>query len=553
MSRETKKGDVDFLKNQTAYENSQNYIMKNITLREDESLVFIEGLISFIGSEQIDFMQNISNGETMTISIITRIGEQYFSQDATINNEGLMLINEKTEVTDLHRIAGDILHSDLVGNVQESIKVLNKYFKTDTYTEKFMEDYAYYIEHKDNIAEVEKITESIPSFLDEIGDIGSSLDELDLNFDFNEEDLFAEIDESSFETTEDIVKKILKDKNLSEESLEYIIDYMTQIKELNLLPDSVDITTLINRTNSRINNIILFDEEHPINYFGHDFRGYTSSDEKTKLDNGYTIPENTLFIRKSREDAEIIFYHELTHLLQQHTNGTTGLEFFNAEGNERGNLGNEVQVQYIADLIYARKHKRELSDKEYDSGELRMLPGTTIKSVLTNYQHFENLFDNYLNATGRNIEDAIKAAFSTQEKVIDFWYSPSNIDNNKVLTDMERIYVTDKFAYTGKMFVNGETYPGQMYLEVYNELGKTLSIKQGKENFDVSLANEIQTYLDLMNEFNQEKQHPMIKSAVQATMKTTREGSINNQSIQIINEVEQQNNLEQQEEKIDYN
>ena len=33
-------------------------------------------------------------------------------------------------------------------------------------------------------------------------------------------------------------------------------------------------------------------------------------------------------------------------------------------------------------------------------------------------------------------------------------------------------------------------------------------------------------------------------------MKTTREGSINNQSIQIINEVEQQNNLEQQEEKI---
>ena len=106
-----------------------------------------------------------------------------------------------------------------------------------------------------------------------------------------------------------------------------------------------------------------------------------------------------------------------------------------------------------------------------------------------------------MNATGRNIEDAIKAAFSTQEKVIDFWYSPSNIDNNKVLTDMERIYVTDKFAYTGKMFVNGETYPGQMCLEVYNELGKSLSIKQGKENFNVSLTDEIQTYLDLMNEF----------------------------------------------------
>lgn len=41
----------------------------------------------------------------------------------------------------------------------------------------------------------------------------------------------------------------------------------------------------------------------------------------------------------------------------------------------------------------------------------------------------------------------------------------------------------------------------------------------------------------------------LLHSAIQATTETTRESSIKNQSIQIINEVEQQNNLEQQEEK----
>ena len=44
----------------------------------------------------------------------------------------------------------------------------------------------------------------------------------------------------------------------------------------------------------------------------------------------------------------------------------------------------------------------------------------------------------------------------------------------------------------------------------------------------------------------------LLDSAVQATTELTREGSITNQSQQIINEVEQQNNIEHQEDK-EYN
>ena len=107
------------------------------------------------------------------------------------------------------------------------------------------------------------------------------------------------------------VRDKLKPKGFSDEALNYIIDYMIHIEKLDLLPEDVTIENLVDRLyDGDLKNIVFFDEKHPINdEFGHDFRGYTACSPRKDA--------GTLYIRKSLQDSEIVFYHELTHQLQK--------------------------------------------------------------------------------------------------------------------------------------------------------------------------------------------------------------------------------------------
>lgn len=175
------------------------------------------------------------------------------------------------------------------------------------------------------------------------------------------------MDNNNIET---YVREKLKPKGFSDEALNYIIDYMIQIEKLNLLPEDVTIVNLVDRLyDGDLKNIVFFDEEHPINdEFGHYFRGYTACSPREDA--------GTLYIRKSLQDSEIVFYHELTHQLQKNKdNLTQGVSYVDEEEHIRlCCLADEVQVQTVADMIYASKYGKELSTVKYKSENLRMLP-----------------------------------------------------------------------------------------------------------------------------------------------------------------------------------
>lgn len=283
------------------------------------------------------------------------------------------------------------------------------------------------------------------------------------------------------------------DKRYSPEVIKLICDYFEQLEKLNLLPEGMTIDYCWNFIKSELKDIIFFkteeqDKYEEIKYSGNKFRGYTSG-------------SNILYIRDGLTDSEIVFYHELTHLLQR-----SGMKF-KLDGKPRGALENEVVTQWVADRIYMNKYGVTLPDKEYDSGELRMLPGISIKSYSTNYQHFDYLFSKLLESIDVTQEEVIKLSFyGDEDKVKEFWESKGLLESKILFMYMQYIYYIDKIIYT-KSDTRVDPVTNENVKIPYSKLlledGETVTLRaDGGEVFNFSAQNEINVYNWLINAMN---------------------------------------------------
>ena len=225
------------------------------------------------------------------------------------------------------------------------------------------------------------------------------------------------------------------DKRYSPEVIKLICDYFKQLEKLDLLPEEMTVDYCWNFIKSELKDIIFFKTEDQHNYdeirdSGNKFKGYTSR-------------SNILYVRDGIKDSEIVFYHELTHLLQR-----SGMKFM-IDGKTRGNLETEVVTQWVADRVYMSKYNLSFPDREYDSSELRMLTGITIKSNATNYQHFDYLFSKLLESIGVTQEEVIRLSFyGNENKVKEFWENKGLLESKDLFKYMQYIYYADKIIYT---------------------------------------------------------------------------------------------------------
>ncbi|MBO5096641.1 MAG: hypothetical protein J6B98_07180 [Bacilli bacterium] len=288
------------------------------------------------------------------------------------------------------------------------------------------------------------------------------------------------------------------DKRYSPEVIKLICDYFEQLEKLNLLPEGMTIDYCWNFIKKELKDIIFFkteeqDKYEEIKYSGNKFRGYTSG-------------SSILYIRDGLTDSEIVFYHELTHLLQR-----SGMKF-KLDGKPRGYLENEAVTQWVADRIYMNKYGVTLPDKEYDSGELRMLPGIPIKSYLTNYQHFDYLFSKLLESIDVTQEEVIKLSFyGDEDKVKEFWESKGLLENKNLFKCMQYIYNIDKTIYTS-LYTKEDPVTKEKFSvpasKILLEDGETLTLsKEGGEKFALNAQVESKLYNSLINLMDEIKEN----------------------------------------------
>lgn len=281
---------------------------------------------------------------------------------------------------------------------------------------------------------------------------------------------------------ENIEKEVIqKLQNLSTDDIikEYIIDYLYWITKLDLLPENVNYHILLDRLVKYVDGIVIFDEEHEINNaFGHDFKGWTGSLKEGK--------KPSLYIREKLGDkVELYFYHELTHLLQKHDDNPEQTGLCTEHPVIGGDLYNEAIVQYIAEQVYNKKYNLTKEQKEYNSEELRMLPGLKIYSDLDNYQHFDYLTTLITKYLGVDKKYLSKIAFSgninTTDLIEKLFYDAGINDVNELimlLRKIQLIYIIDKKVYTKRF--NQETINSELerQLKFYQELETLFKSKE---------------------------------------------------------------------------
>lgn len=267
-------------------------------------------------------------------------------------------------------------------------------------------------------------------------------------------------------------------KRYSPEVIKLICDYFEQLEKLDLLPEGMTIDHCWEYIKSELKDIIFFKTEDQYKY-----EEIRDAGDKFK---GCSSPNNILYVRDGLKDSEIVFYHELTHLLQG-----SGMKFIN-DGKLRGFLENEVVTQWVTDRVYMSKYGLSLQVQEYDSSELRMLPGITIKSYLTNYQHFDYLFSKLVDAIGVTQEEVIRLSFyGDEDKVKEFWESNDFLVDGDLFKFMQYIYAADRVIYIGK--------------ELLLEEGKSINYNNyDNEIFHLSAQHEREIYNYLINEVLEE-------------------------------------------------
>ena len=293
------------------------------------------------------------------------------------------------------------------------------------------------------------------------------------------------------------IKKLIKLKrpDMDDRTLKYFANYFSVVAKDELLPDEVNIESIIDNTLSIADKIEFYTEEdEEYKSLGPDIKGLCD------------IPNKTLYIRGNLPEPlrEIIVYHEIHHAAQ--TNIKTG----NVGVNQYSNVGRmimEAQTQYMAEKVYTEIHGFDFETKEYPTERLRMLKGGMINSSLHNYQMYDNLLTklaimlnvskDYFVTINYQYEDGLRDLMNKYIEASNKYEFPK--DFHSVLFDLDYIYVVDYMAYLEnpdkKTILNGEEttdiyeiHPG-MYMKLsLGEQQKRITYFD-RENFLALLSN----------------------------------------------------------------
>ena len=185
-----------------------------------------------------------------------------------------------------------------------------------------------------------------------------------------------------------IVQKISNNsKKIDEDKISLIAKYFVSLFELNILKDEALIDSLVLKVVNELENIIYYD----------------NNDEKllkeleiSKKNKGLSKC-NIIYINRNMEDdmIKITLFHELTHFLQRY-NVDGYEECIGIMQNYKWRILMEAQTQNVAEMVYSNIFGNIKEELEYNSEELRMLPGGTIKSNLRNYQMYDSILKKIL-------------------------------------------------------------------------------------------------------------------------------------------------------------
>lgn len=233
-------------------------------------------------------------------------------------------------------------------------------------------------------------------------------------------------------------------KKIDEDKISLIARYFVSLFELNILKDETLINSLVLKVVNELENIIYYD----------------NNDEKLLKELGISkknkglFKGNIIYINKNMEDdmIKITLFHELTHFLQRY-NVDGYEECIGIMQNYKWRILMEAQTQNVAEMVYSNIFGNIKEELEYNSEELRMLSGGTIKSNLRNYQMYDMILRKILLVLNMSIEDFIAINFNGKQSLKLFEEKLDNSYGKKVKNFiwelLDIIYSTDAIVYTG--------------------------------------------------------------------------------------------------------
>lgn len=268
--------------------------------------------------------------------------------------------------------------------------------------------------------------------------------------------------------------------------------YFSTLADLEILPNNINIEQLINKAIDNINDYVFYDNNDK------ELLKKLGIGKKNK-----GLAKNSiLYVNKNQTDemVEITFYHELTHLLQNHSD-TINSEDIGVMKNWKYRLLMEAQTQYLAELIYSKVHGKERQEIYQNTEELRMIPGGKVKSNLRNYELYDCILSKMCLFLNIDKKDFVKLNFMGKnapelltKKVVDLYGEDVC---NFVWESLDLIYSTDVIIYGSD---NGELLPDKCNVRsrVDDRIMNASSKNQMKtiNNLDELL------YLEMVNKFS---------------------------------------------------
>ncbi len=265
-------------------------------------------------------------------------------------------------------------------------------------------------------------------------------------------------------TREDVKEIVLQNLKKEYVEVELIIDYFYYLYNLNLITENISLVSMIERINTKLDDIIFFESGHAVeDKYGTEFKGVTDANGPGRV---------SIYVRDSLPTKEMIFYHELTHLVQQYFVDGVYKEGIIDE-NHYGNIFNEANVQYIAERIYSAKYNIKMEKREYAGSEVRMSDEDNVESDLTNYQMYDNVVTKVLDFIGVSRDEVARMSFDSRNNFLEF--IAQKYDEAMELA--REVYPDNKFTmpfyaeFKGQYVKNGDAL-----VEYHSDLGCVLDI-----------------------------------------------------------------------------
>ena len=243
----------------------------------------------------------------------------------------------------------------------------------------------------------------------------------------------------------DDIKNMIQQKrpSIDQETLTYLTNYFYVLNKKEILPNSISLESIIDKTLSYVEKIVFYDENDDIyKELGPDVKGTCKHELKT------------LFVRKDLEDPlqEMIVYHEIHHAAQTNEeNQEVGI-------NQVGNIGRfimEAQTQWFAEEVYKEIHHVDFPERKIPSEQLRMQEGGTIVSSLHNYELFDCILSKLSIILDVPKEYFVRINFLYEDglKKLEKLYQEKSLEKNiklsfkSLLYYLDYIYCTDYLSY----------------------------------------------------------------------------------------------------------